>query len=90
MSRIINFAIMLAALFGIMVVQTSGALIMDELRNEFNEDADASFNQQEINDDMFTSVVKWVPTIALFGVFLMAAWIEYQRTRITATRSRRV
>lgn len=81
---------MLAAIIGILVAQTSGAVILDELRNEFNQDADASMNQQEINDSTFTFVTKWVPTIALFGVIFLVAWREYRRQRITARQGPRI
>lgn len=90
MSRLIDLTIGIAAIIGILVVQTSGAIILDELRNEFNEQPDADFNQQEINDSTFTFVVKWVPTLGLFGVILLIGWREFQRQRITQRRGPRV
>lgn len=90
MSRTLDFVIMLAAFIGILVVQTSSAVILEELRTEFNEEADASFNQQEINDSMFLMVTKWVPTVALFGVILLVAFREFRRQRVTAVRGPRI
>lgn len=89
-SRVIDFIVLLVALIGILIVQTSGAVILDELRNEFNVDSDASMNQQQINDRNFTAVVKWVPTVALIGVILIVAFREFRRQRATAIRGPRI
>lgn len=88
MSRFIDLLIGLIAIIGILVVQTSGAVVSNELRNEFNENPDDSFNQKQINNDLYTAVAKWVPTVALMGVLTLIVFREYRRQRVTAMRRR--
>lgn len=88
MGRFLDFVVLLVALFGILIAQTAGAVILDELRNEFNENAAGDLDQTETNNSMFTSVTKWVPTVALLGAILFVLFREYRRQRITATRRR--
>lgn len=90
MSRFADLLVGLVALIGILIVQMSGAVIADELRNEFNINADASFNQQQINNDLYTAVAKWVPTVAFVGVLVLIVYREFRRQRVTAIRRGRI
>ena len=88
MGRFIDFTILLVAIFGILIVQTSSAVILDELRNELNQDAAADIGQKEVNTQGFTAVTKWVPMIGLLGAIVFVLFREYRRQRITAVRRR--
>lgn len=90
LGRLVDLVVLLVAIIGILVVQTSGAVILDELRLEFNQNPDPSFNQEQINNDTYTFVTKWVPTAGLFGAIFLVGWREYRRQRITARRGPRI
>lgn len=91
MSRFIDFILVMVGLFGILIVQTSGAVMLEELRVEFNDDAaTGNINQQNINNEMHTAVTKWVPTVAFAGLWILAGFREYRRQRVTAMRRRRI
>lgn len=91
MSRFLNFVVMLAALMAILVVHTGTAPLMEDLRQHAvdedkpNDDIDST----SIANELHTAVTKWVPTVAFIGLFVIAAFREYRRQRVTAVRRRR-
>lgn len=92
MSRLVDFILVMVGITGILVVHTGAAPMMEEFRDHAvtednpNDDIDAT----NIANEMHTAVTKWVPTIAFFGLFVVAGFREYRRQRVTTVRRRRV
>lgn len=87
----VDLLLVMVGLFGLMVVQAGTAPFMDDLRTEMNDRAEPGGNidAQSINDQIFKAVFKWVGTIAMFGLFLVAAFRAYSRQRVTSVERRR-
>lgn len=91
MSRFLDFVLVMVGLVGILVIHTGSIPIMKDMRDEFNEDpATGNIDQESINNGIFQMLAKWLATIPMAGLFVIAGFREYRRQRVTAVRRRRV
>lgn len=89
MSRFVDLVMLLS---GIMLIVTAQFVVGAALEPMKDSVLDSGINDEYAGDAeadmeaMFVSTVKWVPTIAGFGLITLVAFREFRRQRIIAAR----
>jgi len=86
MSRIQTFLVILLVLVVAAVIHTTAVSVFPSLDDSLDHENGATFNQEQVQEDIYLVLSIWVPVIMSGGVIVWGFAREYQRQKDTAVQ----